>query len=55
MRFGEWNGTSLYRRGSLNTVASKLAKYNVDLVAVEEVRWDTGSSQPTDNCVCVFL
>jgi hypothetical protein len=27
-------------------VASKLAKYNLDLVAVQEVRWDKGGSEP---------
>jgi exonuclease III len=48
MRFGTWTVRSLYRAGSLKTVASELAKYNLDLVAVQEVRWVKGSSHPAD-------
>jgi len=36
------NVRSLYRAGSLKTVASELAKYNLDSVAVQEVRCDEG-------------
>jgi hypothetical protein len=42
VRFGTWNVRSLYRAASLRTVASELATYNLDLVAVEEVRGDEG-------------
>jgi len=37
-----WNACSLYRAGSLNVVARKLARYKLDLVSVQEVRWDRG-------------
>jgi hypothetical protein len=37
MRFGTWNVRGLYRLGSLKTVASELAKCNLDLVAVRGV------------------
>ena len=40
MRFGTWNVRSLYRSGSLMTVVRKLARYKLDLVGVQEVRWD---------------
>jgi hypothetical protein len=40
---------SLYRADSLKTVASELAKYNLDLITVQEVRWDEDGSQPTDD------
>jgi hypothetical protein len=40
IRFGIWNVRSLYRAGSLKTVVTELAKYKLDLVAVQEVRWD---------------
>ena len=40
MRFGTWNVMSLYTSGSLTTVARELAKYKLDLVGVQEVRWD---------------
>jgi exonuclease III len=47
MRFGTWNVRSLYTSGSLKTVSGKLAKYELDLVGVQEVRWDKGSTEPT--------
>jgi len=40
MRFGTWNVRSLYRSGSLTTVNRELARYKLDLVGVQEVRWD---------------
>jgi exonuclease III len=44
MRFGNWNIRNLFKAGSLKTVASELAKYNVDVVAVQEVILDEGGS-----------
>jgi hypothetical protein len=45
-RSGTWNIRSLYREA----VASELAKHNyVDLVAVQQVRWVEGGSQPANN------
>jgi hypothetical protein len=49
MRFGPWNVRNLYRVGSLKTVASELAKYNLDVVAVKEVRWDKSGNEPVDD------
>jgi hypothetical protein len=48
MRFGTWNDRNLYRAGSLKTVASKLTKCNCNLVAVQQVRWGKGDSEPAD-------
>jgi exonuclease III len=45
MRFGTWNVRSLYRSGSLKTVSGELAKYKLDLVGVQEVRWDKGGTE----------
>jgi exonuclease III len=42
MRFGTWNVMSLYRAGSLRAVVRELARYKLDLVGVQEVRWDKG-------------
>jgi exonuclease III len=49
MRFGKWNIRSLYKEGLLKTEASKLAKYKLDLVAVQEVTWNKDGSQQADN------
>lgn len=35
-----WNVRSLYKSGSITTVARKLARYKLDLVDVQEDRWD---------------
>jgi hypothetical protein len=40
MRFGTWNVRSQYRAGLLMTVASEISNYKLDLVGVQEVRWD---------------
>ena len=40
MRFGMWNVRSLYRAGSLTAAARGLARYKLDLVGVQEVRWE---------------
>ena len=37
---GTWNVRSLYRAGSLMAVTRELARYKLDLVGVQEVRWD---------------
>ena len=42
---GTWNVRSLYRSGSITTVARELARYKLALVGVQEVRWDKGAIQ----------
>jgi exonuclease III len=46
MRFGTWNIRSMYRAGSLRAVAVEISKYKLDLVGVQEVRWDGGGTEP---------
>jgi exonuclease III len=46
MRFGTWNVRSMYRAGSLRAVAEEISKYKLDLVGVQEVRWDAGGTGP---------
>jgi exonuclease III len=46
MRFGLWNVRSLYRTGSLMMVSRELSKYNLDIVGVQEVRWERGGTKP---------
>jgi exonuclease III len=45
MRFGTWNVKSMYRAGSLRTVAEEVSKYELDLVGVQEVRWDGSGTE----------
>ena len=37
---GTWNVRNLYRAGSLMVAARELARYKLDLVGVQEVRWE---------------
>jgi exonuclease III len=46
MRFGTWNVRSMYRAGPLRTVAEEISNYKLDLVGVQEVRWDKGNTGP---------
>jgi hypothetical protein len=45
MRVGTWNARNLYRSGSLKTIARELGKYKLDLLGVQEVRWEKGALQ----------
>jgi exonuclease III len=49
IRFGTWNIRSLYRIGSLKTVARELGKYKLDLMGVQEVRWEKGGTERAED------
>ena len=42
MKLGTWNVRSFYRAGSLKAAARELGRYKLDVVGVQEVRWDRG-------------
>jgi exonuclease III len=46
IRFGSWNVRSMYRTGSLSTVAEVISKYKLDLVEIQEVRWNRSGTEP---------
>ena len=43
MKIGTWNVRSLYRLGSLKA-ARELERYKLDVVGVQEVRWEKGGT-----------
>jgi hypothetical protein len=45
--FGTCNVRRLYRAVSLIKVAKELSEYKLDLVGVQEVRWDRDGTEPT--------
>jgi hypothetical protein len=49
MRFSTWNVMSLYRVGAIKSVVGELEKYELDLVGVQEVRWEGEGYQTVDN------
>src|SRR5215472_13492596 len=44
MKIGTWNVRSFYRAGSFKAAARELGRYELDVVGVQEVRWDKGGS-----------
>jgi exonuclease III len=46
MRFGTWNVRSMYLAGWLRSVGEIISEYKLDLVGVQEVRWDGGGTEP---------
>jgi exonuclease III len=53
MRFGTWNVRSLYRAGSL-IVSRELARYKLDLVGLQEVRWVGSGTEPAGEYTFVY-
>jgi len=45
MKIGTFNVRSLYRAGSLKAAARELGRYKLDVVGVQEVRWDKGVTE----------
>jgi exonuclease III len=54
MRFGTWNVRSLCRSGLLITVARELSRYQLDLVGVQEVRWDKVGTVRAGDYICFY-
>ena len=50
MRFGTWNVRSLYRASSFKAVARESAGFKLDLVGVQEVRWDREGTVRAGDC-----
>jgi exonuclease III len=48
MRFGTWNIRSLCRVGKIKSVVGELEKYKLDLVGVQEVRWEGEAYQTAE-------
>jgi hypothetical protein len=46
MRLGKWKVRILCRACSLVTVSKELSKYKLDLVEVQEVRWEGSGTEP---------
>jgi exonuclease III len=48
MRFGTWNVRSPCRVGAIKSVVGELEKYKLDLVGLQEVRWEGEGYQTAD-------
>jgi exonuclease III len=49
MRFVTWNVWSHRKVGEMNSVVGELGKYKLDLVGVQEVRWEVEGYEITGN------
>jgi exonuclease III len=49
MRFGTWNVRSVCRVDAVKSVVRELEKYKLDLVGVQEVRWEGEGYQTAEN------
>jgi hypothetical protein len=54
MRFRIWNVSSPYRASSLKALGSELAKYKLDIMAGQEVKWVECGSQPADDYTFLY-
>jgi hypothetical protein len=54
MRFGTWNVRSLCRTGSLKAVARELAMFKLDLVSVQQVRWEKDGTERAEDCIFFY-
>jgi hypothetical protein len=54
MRFGTWNVRSLYGVGAIKSVVGELEKYKLDLVGVQEVRWEGEGYQTVHNYIFLW-
>jgi hypothetical protein len=48
-KFGTSDVRSLHRTGALKTVARELGKRKLDLVGVQEVRWEKGGTERAED------
>jgi exonuclease III len=39
MRFGIWNVLTLLQAGNINIIAEEAERYNMDVIALQEIRW----------------
>jgi len=44
MKISTWNVRSLYRAESLKAAARELGRYKLDVMGVQEVKWDKGGT-----------
>jgi exonuclease III len=49
MRFGTWNISSLCRVRAIKSVVGESEKYKLDLVGIQEVRWEGEGYQTAEN------
>jgi exonuclease III len=54
MRYGTWNIRSLYKIGSLKTVVRELGKYKLDLVGIQEVRWEKSGTERAEDYIFFY-
>jgi len=52
--FGTWNVRSLYKSGSLAVAARESARCKLDLVGVQEIRWEKGRMERAGDYIFIY-
>jgi hypothetical protein len=52
--FGTWNVRSLYQSGSLTAAARELPRRKLDLVGVQEIRWERGRTERVGDYIFIY-
>ncbi|VVC27148.1 Endonuclease/exonuclease/phosphatase,Reverse transcriptase domain [Cinara cedri] len=53
-RIGTWNVRTLYKAGALGTLVDAIDRYKVNIVALQEMRWQGEGCLPTGNMTLFF-
>jgi exonuclease III len=54
MKFGTWKVRSVCMSGLLKTVTKELGKYKLDVVIVQEVRWEKDGTERADDYTFLY-
>jgi hypothetical protein len=54
VRFGMWNIRRLYRTGALKVVARELEKFKLELVDIQEVRWEKSGTEQAEDYIFFY-
>jgi hypothetical protein len=54
MTFSTWNVRDLHRTGAFKIVARELGKCKLDLVGVQEVRWEKGVTERAEDFIFFY-
>jgi len=54
MRIANWNMCRLYRPGAMNELVKEMDKYEVDICALQEIRWPQKGTMIKQNYMILY-
>ena len=55
MRIATWNVRTLYRAGAINELVKEMDEYEVDICALQEIRWPGKGTAIKKKELCDFI